>query len=242
MFNLEGKKAVITGGSGGIGAEIAKLFVENGCEVVITGTRQEKLDKVKAELGDSVTAIVNNLANKEDLEFLIKTHCKDIDILVCNAGITKDNLFMRMSEDEWNDVIDVNLTASFKLMKGSVRSMMKKRNGRIINISSVVGSSGNPGQANYCASKAGLVGMTKSLALEVATRGITANCISPGFIETAMTGKLNEAQNEAILKNIPAGKMGTVGDIAAAVLFLASDSASYITGQNLHINGGMYLV
>ena len=241
MFDLKNKKALITGGSGGIGQAIAESFVKAGAEVVITGTNEEKLKKVSNGLGDKCSYIICNLSDSEQLQDLISNHCADLDVLVCNAGITKDNLFMRMSETEWQDVLNINLTSCFKLIKGSIRGMMKKRFGRIINISSVVASSGNPGQANYCASKAGMVGMTKSIALEIAARGITVNCISPGFIETSMTDKLNETQKEAIVNNIPCKALGKPQDIAAASLYLASDAASYITGQNLHINGGLYL-
>ncbi len=243
MFNLTEKKTLITGGSRGIGKEIATKFIEAGAEVIITGTNQENLDKVANDLGDKCSAIRCDLSDDQSLaDFLASNILINIDILVCNAGITKDNLFVRMKDDEWNDVIKVNLSANFKIIRATIKGMMKKRYGRIINISSVVGTSGNPGQANYCASKAGIIGLTKSIALEIASRNITANSISPGFIKTDMTNKLNEQQMEAILKNIPSKRMGEASDIANTALFLASSEANYITGQNIHINGGLYLV
>lgn len=241
MFKLTNKKALITGGSRGIGANIAKFFADSGAEVIITGTNEDKLKEVSTSIGSNCSYVVANLSNEAEIEHLISNYCTDLDILVNNAGVTKDNLLLRMKSEDWQQVIDVNLTASFKLIKGTIRGMIKKRSGRIINLSSVVGSSGNPGQANYCASKAGLVGLTKSIALEIAARGVTVNCISPGFIQTDMTDKLTEAQIEQITKNIPSGKMGNPNDIASAALFLASDEAGYITGQNIHINGGLYL-
>ncbi|MBT4878687.1 MAG: 3-oxoacyl-[acyl-carrier-protein] reductase [Alphaproteobacteria bacterium] len=241
MFKLTNKKALITGGSRGIGANIAKFFADSGAEVIITGTNEEKLKEVSTSIGSNCSYVVANLSNEAEIEHLISNYCTDLDILVNNAGVTKDNLLLRMKSEDWQQVIDVNLTASFKLIKGTIRGMIKKRSGRIINLSSVVGSSGNPGQANYCASKAGLVGLTKSIALEIAARGVTVNCISPGFIQTDMTDKLTEAQIDQITKNIPSGKMGNPNDIASAALFLASDEAGYITGQNIHINGGLYL-
>ena len=241
MFKLTNKKALITGGSRGIGANIAKFFADSGAEVIITGTNEAKLKEVSTSIGSNCSYVVANLSNEAEIEHLISNYCTDLDILVNNAGVTKDNLLLRMKSEDWQQVIDVNLTASFKLIKGTIRGMIKKRSGRIINLSSVVGSSGNPGQANYCASKAGLVGLTKSIALEIAARGVTVNCISPGFIQTDMTDKLTEAQIEQITKNIPSGKMGNPNDIASAALFLASDEAGYITGQNIHINGGLYL-
>ena len=241
MFDLQGKKAMITGGSGGIGKAIAEAFIKSGSSVIITGTNESKLEQIKKELGDQCSYIICNLNDQNELNDLIKSHCNDIDILVCNAGITKDNLLMRMSDSEWADVININLTSCFKLIKGSIRSMMKKRSGRIINISSVVASTGNPGQVNYCASKAGMIGMTKSVALEIASRGITVNCISPGFIATNMTDKLTDEQKSAIVNKIPCKALGKPEDIAAAAIYLASPAASYITGQNININGGMYL-
>jgi len=241
MFNLSGKKALITGGSRGIGAAIAKAFVEAGATVIITGTNEEKLKGVSDSLGSNCSYCVANLSDDSQVANLVKEQCGELDILVNNAGITKDGLLMRMKDEDWDAVINLNLSASFKIIKGSIRGMMKKRHGRIINISSVVGSAGNPGQANYCASKAGLLGLTKSIALEVASRGITVNCISPGFIQTDMTNKLNEDQSTMIKKSIPSGEMGNPKDIASTATFLASDEANYITGQNIHVNGGLYL-
>jgi 3-oxoacyl-[acyl-carrier protein] reductase len=241
MLNLQDRKALITGGAGGIGSAITKCYIEAGAEVIITGTNEAKLKKLSDELGDKCSYFICDLSNQADIDNLITTHCKDLDILVCNAGITKDNLFIRMSQEEWQSVLNINLTATFNLIKGSIRGMMKKRYGRIINISSVVASTGNPGQANYCASKAGMIGMTKSVALEVASRNITVNCISPGFIETDMTKKLTESQISNITNNIPSKKLGSPDDISMAALYLASDKSSYITGQNININGGLYL-
>jgi 3-oxoacyl-[acyl-carrier protein] reductase len=241
MFNLKDQKALITGGSRGIGEKLAEKFIQAGAQVVIVGTNQERLEAVKRRLGSNCEFAVANLADNGDIENLIKNYCSDIDILVNNAGTTKDGLLMRMGDDSWNEVLNINLTSAFKLIKGSIRTMMKKKYGRIINMSSVVASSGNPGQANYCAAKAGMIGMTKSIALEVASRGITANVISPGFIATDMTKKLTEEQSNNIIKNIPQQKMGTADDIAYTAIFLASKESSYITGQNFHVNGGLYL-
>ena len=241
MLNLQNKKALITGGAGGIGSAIAKTYIAAGANITITGTNEEKLKNLSAELGDNCSYTICNLGSDNDISELINNYCKDLDILVCNAGITQDNLFMRMSAEEWQSVLDINLTASFKLIKGSIRGMMKKRFGRIINISSVVASTGNPGQANYCASKAGMIGMSKSIALEVASRNITVNCISPGFIETAMTKKLSDEQRETITSKIPSKKLGDPEDISLAALYLASAQSGYITGQNININGGLYL-
>lgn len=241
MFNLEGQKALITGGSRGIGKKIAEKFIANGAEVTIIGTNRETLELAAKELGSKCSFFSANLANNEDIDNLIKDYCSDIDILVNNAGTTKDGLLMRMSNDAWDEVININLSSAFKLIKGSIRGMMKKRYGRIINMSSVVASSGNPGQANYCSAKAGMIGMTKSIALEVASRGITVNAISPGFIATDMTNKLTDEQAENIKKNIPLQKMGSADDIAYAALFLAAKESGYITGQNIHVNGGLYL-
>lgn len=245
MFDLTGKNALITGASGGIGGEIAKALHAAGATVAISGTRQGPLDELAAELGDRVHVLTCNLSDAEAVEALPKQAISamgSVDILVNNAGITRDNLFMRMSDDEWNSVLDVNLTATMRLCRGVLRGMMKARWGRIVNISSVVGATGNPGQGNYAASKAGMIGMSKSLAYEVASRGITVNAVAPGFIQTAMTDKLNEDQKSNILTQIPAGRMGQPGDIAAAVLYLASDQAGYMTGSTLHVNGGMAMV
>ena len=245
MFDLTGKNALITGASGGIGGEIAKALHAAGATVAISGTRQGPLDELTAELDDRVHVLTCNLSDADAVEALPKQAVAamgSVDILVNNAGITRDNLFMRMSDDEWNSVLDVNLTATMRLCRGVLRGMMKARWGRIVNISSVVGTTGNPGQGNYAASKAGMIGMSKSLAYEVASRGITVNAVAPGFIQTAMTDKLNDDQKSNILTQIPAGRMGQPGDIAAAVLYLASDQAGYMTGSTLHVNGGMAMI
>ena len=245
MFDIKNKKVLITGASGGIGGAIAKLLNEAGAEVAISGTRLEILEDLSDKLSGNAHVFQCNLSDHFAIEDLLKSAYEKlggIDILINNAGITRDNLFMRMSDEEWQTVLDINLTATMKLCKGVVRGMMKNRWGRIINISSVVGSTGNPGQANYAASKAGMVGMSKSLAFEVASRGITVNMIAPGFIETPMTDKLNEDQKTNIMSQIPAGRMGTATEIASAVLYLASQEASYLTGATLHINGGMAMV
>ena len=245
MFSLTGKTALLTGASGGIGAAIAKALHDAGATIAISGTRIETLDKVKAAVGERVFILPCNLSNAVDVEKLVpaaEVALGGVDILVNNAGITRDGLAMRMKDEDWQAVIDVNLTANFRLSRAAVKLMMRKRFGRIINITSVVGVTGNPGQANYVASKAGLIGMTKSLAQELATRNITANCIAPGFIASPMTDVLNDKQKEAILGRIPAGRMGGPTDIAAAVVYLASDEAGYVTGQTLHVNGGMAMV
>ena len=245
MFDLKGKKALITGASGGIGGEIARTLNEAGAEVAISGTRLESLESLSDTLDNNTQIFLCNLSDPMAIENLLRDISEKmggIDILVNNAGITRDNLFLRMSDEDWQTVLNVNLTATMKLCKGVLRGMMKNRWGRIINISSVVGSTGNPGQANYAASKAGVVGMSKSLAFEVASRGITVNIIAPGFIETSMTDKLNEDQKTTIMTQIPAGRMGTVREIASAALYLASSEASYLTGATLHINGGMAMI
>lgn len=245
MFQLEGKTALVTGASGGIGAEIARVLHGAGAVVGLSGTRVAPLEALAAELGERAHVLPCNLGDGAAVDALPKDAAAAmgrVDILVNNAGITRDNLFMRMSDEEWQSVIDVNLTAAMKLSRGVIRSMMKARWGRIVNITSVVGATGNPGQANYAAAKAGLVGMSKSLAYEVASRGITVNAIAPGFVETAMTDKLNDAQKAAILEKVPAGRMGQPGEIAAAVLYLASQEAGYLTGSTLHVNGGMAML
>ncbi len=245
MFDLTGKCALITGASGGIGGEIAKSLHAAGATVGLSGTREAPLQELAATLGDRAHVLPCNLSDADAVNALPKQAAEAmgaVDILVNNAGITRDNLFMRMSEDEWNAVLEVNLTATFRLCKGVLRGMMKSRWGRIVNISSVVGATGNPGQGNYAAAKAGMVGMSKSLAYEVASRGITVNSVAPGFIETAMTDKLNDDQKSAILQQIPAGRMGTSEEIAAAVLYLASPEAGYVTGATLHVNGGMAML
>jgi 3-oxoacyl-[acyl-carrier protein] reductase len=246
MFNLTGKTALVTGASGGIGGAIAKVLAAQGAAVALSGTRVEALEKAAAELGGKAVIVPANLGDKASVEALAKTAEEKlggkVDILVNNAGLTKDGLAMRMKDDDWQQVIDVNLTAAFVLTRALLRGMMKNRWGRIVNITSVVGVTGNPGQANYCASKAGLIGMSKSLAQEVASRNITVNCVAPGFIATAMTDALNDEQKAAINNKIPAGKMGSSEDIAAAVLYLASAEAGYITGQTIHVNGGMAMI
>jgi 3-oxoacyl-(acyl-carrier-protein) reductase len=245
MFDLTGKTALVTGASGGIGADIARTLHAAGATVGLSGTRTGPLEALAAELGTRAHVLPCNLSNPEDVETLVKRAVEAmgaVDILVNNAGITKDGLAMRMSDDDWQSVIDVNLTATFRLCRAAVRGMMKARYGRIINISSVVGTTGNAGQVNYAASKAGMVGLSKSLAAEVASRGITVNCVAPGFIETAMTDKLNDQQRAGILTAVPAGRMGTPAEIAAAVLYLASAEAGYVTGATLHVNGGMAMV
>ena len=246
MFDLSGKTALVTGASGGIGEAIAAALHSHGATVALSGTRVEVLEDVAAKLGgERVHVTPANLSDAESIANLAKSAEEamgQVDILVNNAGITRDGLFMRMKDEDWEQVINVNLTSSMRLSRALLRGMMKRRDGRIIGITSIVGVTGNPGQGNYCAAKAGMIGMTKSLAQEVANRGITANCIAPGFIKTAMTDKLNEKQQEAINSNIPAGRMGTPEEIAAAAVYLASDEAAYVTGQTLHVNGGMAMI
>ena len=244
MFDLTGKSALITGASGGIGAQIARKLHAAGATVALSGTRVGPLETLAAELGSRAFVLPCNLGDAAAVEALPKAAIAAmgaVDILVNNAGITKDNLFMRMSDEEWQSVIDVNLTATFRMCRGVVRGMMKARWGRIVNITSVVGHSGNPGQANYAAAKAGTLAMSKSLAMEVASRGITVNCVAPGLIATAMTEKLNDEQRARILTGIPAGRMGEAAEVAAAVLYLASTEAGYVTGSTLHVNGGGFL-
>jgi 3-oxoacyl-[acyl-carrier protein] reductase len=245
MFDLSGKVALVTGATGGIGGAIAKSLHGQGATVVLSGTRAEALEALKSELGSRVHVAAANLSDTASVEALPKSAeaaAGAIDILVNNAGITRDNLFMRMKDEEWDQVIAVNLTSAFRLSRAVVRGMMKKRWGRIISITSIVGSTGNPGQASYVAAKAGLAGMTKSLAAEVASRNITVNCVAPGFIATPMTDALNEAQKSGLLARIPAGHMGAPGDVAAAVVYLASEEAGYVTGQTVHVNGGMAMI
>lgn len=245
MFDLSGKAALITGASGGIGAAIARALHGAGATVGLSGTRVEPLESLAAELGDRAFSLPCNLSDAEAVTALPKQAIEAmgaVDILINNAGITRDNLFMRMSDDEWASVLEVNLTSAMRLSKGVLRGMMKSRWGRIVNIGSVVGSTGNPGQGNYAAAKAGMIGMGKSLAYEVASRGITVNTVSPGFIATAMTDKLNDSQKDAILGQIPAGRMGAAEEIAAAVLYLSSPEAAYVTGATLHVNGGMAML
>ncbi len=245
MFDLTGKNALITGASGGIGGDIAKALHAAGATVGLSGTRVEPLDALAAELGDRAHVLPCNLSDADAVTQLPKDAAAamgSVDILVNNAGVTKDNLFMRMSDEEWSTVLDINLTSTMRLCKGVMRGMMKARWGRIVNISSIVGATGNPGQANYAASKAGMVGMSKSLAYEVASRGITVNCVAPGFIATAMTDKLTDDQKAGILGQIPAGRMGSTDEISSAVLYLASPEAGYVTGTTLHVNGGMAML
>jgi 3-oxoacyl-[acyl-carrier protein] reductase len=245
MFDLTGKTALVTGASGGIGGAIAKALHGAGATVALSGTRVGPLEALAEELGRRVHVLPCDLSDAAAVTALpgqAATAMGSLDILVNNAGITRDNLFMRMSDEDWAAVIDVNLTATMRLCRAAVRGMMKARWGRIVNIGSVVGATGNPGQANYAAAKAGLIGMSKSLAHEVASRGITVNCVAPGFITTAMTDKLNEAQKTAILGQVPLGRMGEPDEIAAAVLYLSSVEAAYVTGATLHVNGGMAMV
>jgi 3-oxoacyl-[acyl-carrier protein] reductase len=245
MFDLTGKTALITGASGGIGGAIAHALHGAGATVALSGTRVDPLEALAAELGSRAHVLPCNLGDAEAVNALPKQATEamgSVDILVNNAGITRDNLFMRMSEDEWSSVLEVNLTSTMRLCKGVIRGMMKARWGRIVNISSVVGATGNPGQANYAASKAGMVGMSKSIAYEVASRGITVNCVAPGFITTAMTDKLTDDQKAGILTQVPAGRMGEASEIGAAVLYLASPEAAYVTGTTLHVNGGMAML
>ncbi|MFA7639685.1 MAG: 3-oxoacyl-[acyl-carrier-protein] reductase [Parvibaculum sp.] len=245
MFDLTGKTALVTGASGGIGSDIARALHAQGATVALSGTRKEALDALAAELGERTHVVPCNLSDAAAVDALPK-QAEDamggLDILINNAGLTRDNLFMRMKDEEWDEVIRVNLTAAFRLSRGVLRGMMKRRWGRIIGITSVVGVMGNPGQGNYAASKAGMIGMTKSLAQEVASRNITANCIAPGFIRSAMTDALTEDQQTRIMGTIPAGRLGESSEIAAAAVYLASNEAAYVTGQTLHVNGGMAMI
>ncbi len=243
MFDLEGKKALITGASGGIGKEIAKVLIKHNAEVCVSGRNLDELNALKELLGEKCYIATCDLSKKDEIiELINKTDelLGHIDIFINNAGITKDNIFLRMSENEWEDVLNVNLNSAFSILKLITKGMIKRRYGRIINISSVVGVTGGAGQANYSASKAGLIGLTKSLSQEVATRNITVNCIAPGFIETPMTEKLDDKRKDAILNSIPMNRIGTPKDLSSAIIFLASKESSYITGQTLHINGGLY--
>lgn len=245
MFDLSGKRALVTGASGGIGAQIARELHAAGASVGLSGTREAPLAGLAEELGEGAVVLPCNLRDPEASGALAGQAAEalgGVDILVNNAGITRDSLFMRLSDEAWADVLEVNLTAAMRLSRGVLRGMMKARWGRIVNISSVVGTTGNPGQANYAAAKAGLVGLTKALAHEVASRNVTVNAVAPGFVETAMTDKLTEDQKGAILANVPAGRMGTPEEIAAAVLYLASPAAGYTTGTVLHVNGGLAMV
>ncbi len=245
MFELTNKTALVTGATGGIGSEIAKALSAQGAKLILSGTREEKLQELAAQIGNDTKYITCNLSDKSEVDALFDKAEEmaggQIDILVCNAGITRDNLILRMKDEDFEQVIDVNLKSTFILNRNAIKKMMRRKYGRIINIASVVGVTGNPGQANYVASKAGMIGMTKSMAQEVASRNITINCVAPGFIESPMTEVLTDAQKAVILAKIPAGKMGLASDIAKGVAFLASEDAGYITGNTLHINGGMFM-
>lgn len=245
MFDLSGKTALVTGASGGIGGAIARALHARGATVGLSGTRAAILEALARELGSRAHALPADLADPAGADALVKAAelaMNSVDVLVNNAGLTRDGLAVRMKDEDWNAVIDVNLGAAFRLSRACLRGMMKKRWGRIVSIASIVGVTGNAGQANYVASKAGLIGMSKSLAREVATRGITVNCVAPGFILTAMTETLSEEQKAKLTAQIPAARLGTVADVAAAVVYLASDEAAYVTGQTLHVNGGMAMI
>ncbi len=245
MFDLTGKTALVTGATGGIGGAIARAFHKQGATVALSGTRREVLDTIADELKERVHVLTCNLSNTDEVEALVPSAEKamgQLDILVCNAGITRDNLFVQMKDEEWDQVVAVNLSATFRLTRAATKLMMRKRFGRLIGITSVVGVTGNAGQGNYTAAKAGMIGMFKSIGQEYAKRNVTANCIAPGFIATAMTDALNEKQRAAILEKVPAGRLGGGDDIAAAAVYLASNEAAYVTGQTLHVNGGMAMI
>lgn len=245
MFDLTGKTALVTGATGGIGQSIAKTLHNAGATIILSGTRENVLSELASTFSERVYTLPCNLADTEQVEGLIEkaeSLAGDIDILICNAGITRDNLALRLKEEDWNTVLAINLSSTFTLNKAAFKRMMKRKWGRIINITSIVGYTGNPGQANYAASKAGMVGMSKSLAAEFAPRGVTVNCIAPGFIETDMTAVLPEKQQEHLKQAIPQGKMGQPDDIANCALYLASNEAGYVTGQTIHVNGGMYMI
>lgn len=244
MFNLSGKTALVTGASGGIGGAVARALHAQGAKVAVSGTRREALEALAAEIGHG-PVLPCDLGNKEAVEALVPDAEKalgQLDILVANAGITRDNLFVALKDDDWDQVLNVNLTSTFRLARAAVKGMMRRRFGRIVGITSVVGVTGNPGQANYTATKAGMIGMFKSIGKEYAKRGVTANCVAPGFIATPMTDKLNDKQREAIMAMVPAGRLGSGADVAAAVVYLASDEAAYVTGQTVHVNGGMAMI
>jgi 3-oxoacyl-[acyl-carrier protein] reductase len=245
LFDLAGKTALITGATGGIGTAIAQSLHAQGATVALSGTRSEVLDALQRKFGERSHSFLCDLAKPDEVEKLVpqaESAMGSLDILVNNAGITRDMLALRMKDEDWAGVLDVNLTAAFRLARAALRGMMKRRFGRIIGITSVVGVTGNPGQANYAASKAGMIGLTKALAREVASRSITVNCVAPGFVETAMTGALNDRQKESIIATIPAGRLGAPAEVAAAVVYLASVEAAYTTGQTLHVNGGMAMI
>lgn len=245
MFDLTGRTALVTGATGGIGDAIARALHARGAQVAISGTKKEKLESLAGDLGARVHMLPCDLADSAAVEGLVpaaESVLGQLDILVNNAGLTRDNLFMRMKDEEWDAVLAVDLTAAFRLARAAVRGMMRRRHGRIISITSVVGVTGNPGQGNYAAAKAGMIGMSKALAAEVAARGITVNCVAPGFIKTAMTDALNDKQRDAVLARVPAGRLGTAEEVAAAVVYLASEAAAYTTGQTIHINGGLAMI
>jgi 3-oxoacyl-[acyl-carrier protein] reductase len=245
MFDLTGRSALVTGATGGLGAAIAAALHRQGASVALSGTRASVLEELAGSLGSRAVVLPCNLGIKEEVEALVpaaEAALGKLDVLVNNAGVTKDNLFLRMKDEEWDAVIAVNLTAGFRLARAALKGMMRRRFGRIIGITSVVGVTGNPGQGNYAASKAGMIGMSKSLAAEVASRNITVNCVAPGFIETPMTDVLNDKQRESILGAVPVGRLGTPQEIASSVVYLASDEAAYVTGQTLHVNGGMAMI
>jgi 3-oxoacyl-[acyl-carrier protein] reductase len=245
MFDLTGKTALVTGATGGIGGAIARALHRQGATVALSGTRREALDTLAAELGERTHVLPCNLSDTESVEALVpsaEAAMGQLDILICNAGITRDNLFVQMRDEQWDEVVNVNLTATFRLARAAMKTMMRRRAGRIVGITSVVGVMGNPGQGNYAATKAGMIGMFKSIAQEYARRNVTVNCIAPGLIATAMTAGLNDKQRQAILDKVPANRLGTGEDIAAAAVFLASNEASYVTGQTLHVNGGMAMI
>ena len=245
MFDLTGRNALVTGASGAIGGAIARALHARGAAVALSGTRREALDALAADLGERAHVAPANLGDADETEALpgrVEEALGDLHIVVNNAGLTRDMLALRLSDDQWQSVIDVNLTATFRLSRAALRGMMRRRHGRIINITSIVGVTGNPGQANYAASKAGMIGMTKSMAAEVAARGVTLNCIAPGFVRSPMTDALSEQQQAGLIERIPAGRIGEPADIAGAAVFLASDEAAYVTGQTVHVNGGMVMV
>lgn len=245
MFDLTGKTALVTGASGGIGKDIAKGLHAAGATVGLSGTRQDALEALAKELGARAHVLPCNLAQRAETDLLLpaaEAAMGGVDILINNAGVTRDMLFMRLKDEDWDTVLEINLTSAFRLSRAALRGMMKKRFGRIIGITSIVGVTGNPGQGNYAAAKAGMIGMSKSLAGEVAARGITVNCVAPGFIESPMTDVLNETQKERILSAVPASRLGTGADVAAAVIYLSSEEAGYVTGQTLHVNGGMAMI
>jgi 3-oxoacyl-[acyl-carrier protein] reductase len=245
MFDLTGKTALVTGATGGIGEAIARALHAQGAAVGISGTRQEKLDALAADLANRVHVLPCNLTDKDAVEALVpsaEAAMERLDIVVNNAGVTRDNIFVRLKDEDWDTVIAVNLTAYFRIARAAARGMMRRRFGRIIGITSIVGVTGNPGQGNYAAAKAGMIGMSKALAQEIAGRGVTVNCIAPGFIETAMTSALTDKQREQLLSRVPAGRLGTPQDVAALAVYLASDEAAYVTGQTFHVNGGMAMI